>query len=332
MLGRILAILALSPTTAIAQTVIDAAAYYESATPGVVRSGFGGELAWGGPALQLRLSGRTGVADRWDEPRFWRGDVDVRFAPLNVHPTLRALPPFDVEPYLFAGAGLRADAATESVGKEYDPGLSWGAGVRLPLIGSTVAAFGEGRRRGGEWEGRGGLGIRLTRGGGHHRATRARMAEVPPVMPAVPAVPVLEPSPASAAEASAAAAAAIVLTEAERHLGVRYVWGGNDPHTGFDCSGYVRYVYARIGVDLPRVTRDQARAGAAVPLDRSAFRPGDLLFFASNGRRIDHVAIYVGDGRIIHAPNRGSHVRYDDLWAPEGRWFRDRLVRARRVI
>lgn len=317
MLERILLLLVFSPLPAIAQTVFDAAVYYEAATPGAVRSGFGGELAYGGSVLHLRFSGRAGVADRWDEPRFWRGDVDLRLAPLNVHPALSALVPLDAEPYAFAGAGLRVDGATESVGREYDPNLSWGLGVRVPLIGRMVTVFGEGRNRGGEWEARSGLGLRFTRGGGGDRS----VARVPPV----------SAGPASS-PADAAALAASVVVEAERHLGVRYRWGGDDPRTGFDCSGYVRYVYARIGVALPRVTRDQARAGSPVPLDRSALRPGDLLFFASDGRRIDHVAIYIGDGRIIHAPNSGSHVRHDDLSAPEGRWFRDRLVSARRVI
>ncbi len=69
-----------------------------------------------------------------------------------------------------------------------------------------------------------------------------------------------------------------------------------------------------------------------MPLERDSFRPGDLLFFASDGRRIDHVAIYAGDGRIIHAPNGSTHVRYDDLRAPEARWYRERLVEARRVF
>ncbi|HEY8483080.1 MAG TPA: NlpC/P60 family protein, partial [Longimicrobiales bacterium] len=92
------------------------------------------------------------------------------------------------------------------------------------------------------------------------------------------------------------------------------------------------YVYGKVGIALPRVTRDQAKVGSDVPLDRDSFQPGDLLFFASNGRRIDHVAIYAGDGRIIHAPARSSHVRYDSLWTPEGRWFRERLVKARRVF
>lgn len=341
MLRRILVLLALSPTPAIAQTVIDLAGYYESATPGVVRSGVGGELSYGRSVLQLRFSGRTGMADRWDGPRFWRGDVDLRLAPLNAHRALRALPPFDAEPYLFAGAGLRVDAPTDDAGREYDPNLSWGLGVRVPVIGQALALYGEGRNRGGEWEARGGLSLRFTRGSGRERSAPTRVVGTPPPPPretptasrADEALVARNVGRAGATSApSAMDLAASVLMEAERHLGVKYVWGGSDPKTGFDCSGFVRYVYAQIGISLPRVTRAQARAGSPVPLDRSAFRPGDLLFFASNGKRIDHVAIYVGDGRIIHAPNGSSHVRYDDLSAPEGRWFRERLVRVRRVI
>ena len=124
-----------------------------------------------------------------------------------------------------------------------------------------------------------------------------------------------------------------------QHLGARYVFGGTTP-AGFDCSGFVQYVFAQEGVSLPRTSRQMAGIGAAVDFrsdDRSDdrlenLRPGDLLLFAHDGSRIDHVAIYAGRGRIIHSSASGGGVRYDDLDSERGRWFAERLVAVRRVV
>jgi cell wall-associated NlpC family hydrolase len=99
---------------------------------------------------------------------------------------------------------------------------------------------------------------------------------------------------------------AIVAT-ARRYLGVPYVWGGEDAN-GFDCSGLVQRVFAENGINLPRVSRDQARAGVPVGLDD--LQPGDLVFF---GDPVDHVGIYAGDGKMIAAPHRGDVVRVQDV-------------------
>lgn len=125
--------------------------------------------------------------------------------------------------------------------------------------------------------------------------------------------------------------AAAVLPTAERYLGVRYKWGGTSPRTGFDCSGYVKYVFERHGVRLPRTSRAQAHAGSRVPLDLRALRAGDLIMFASPGQPISHVAIYAGNERIIHSSKSGSGVRYDDLGTRRGAWYRQNAVVARRV-
>lgn len=122
-----------------------------------------------------------------------------------------------------------------------------------------------------------------------------------------------------------------ILDSAEGFLGTRYVWGGSTP-SGFDCSGFLQYVFRTHGLHLPRVSRQMAQVGAPLPRDRSAWEVGDLLFFASNGRTIDHVAMYAGDGRIIHSSDSGGGVRYDDLTSNRGRWFTDHLVAARRVL
>jgi hypothetical protein len=114
-------------------------------------------------------------------------------------------------------------------------------------------------------------------------------------------------------------------------VGVPYRWGGTSPTTGFDCSGYVQYVYRREGVRLPRTSRQQAAAGTRRPTRWDAARPGDLVLFANPGEAVSHVAFYAGGGRILHASSSGGGVRYDDLATRRGRWYRERLVAVRRV-
>lgn len=157
--------------------------------------------------------------------------------------------------------------------------------------------------------GRGGLGVAVGSGAG-----------VPRSRP--------ETVPAGAASASAAQ----VLATADRYVGTRYRYGGESPAEGFDCSGFVQYVFGRQGVELPRTSRLQAGAGRAAPRAVGALQPGDLMFFASTGRRVDHVAIYAGDGRIIHASAGSGRVRYDEIGTDRGEWFLDHLVGSRRVL
>ncbi len=111
-----------------------------------------------------------------------------------------------------------------------------------------------------------------------------------------------------------------------RYIGRPYVMGGNG-NPAFDCSGFVVRVFGESGYGLPRTSRQQARVGRPVPLD--AIEPGDLLFFASRGRPIRHVAIYLGDDEVIHASSRQGRVAIGDLSA---RWFRKHLVSARRIL
>lgn len=129
--------------------------------------------------------------------------------------------------------------------------------------------------------------------------------------------------------------AAAVIPTAERYIGTKYTWGGTTPSGGFDCSGYVQYVYRKHGVQLPRTSRAQAYAGQRVPLDWQSLRTGDLIMFAQGGidggRAISHVAIYAGNRRIIHSSKSGQGVRYDNLMSARGQWYRDNAVVARRV-
>ena len=141
------------------------------------------------------------------------------------------------------------------------------------------------------------------------------------------------PSPRSRIPTSPAptAAAARVLRTADAYVGVKYVWGGNTPSEGFDCSGFTKFVFAKYGITLPRTSREQARAGARVSVDFRALRPGDLMLFAEPGGAISHVAIYAGNGRIIHASTAVGGVGYTDLNSG-GEWFIENFVAARRVL
>lgn len=119
-------------------------------------------------------------------------------------------------------------------------------------------------------------------------------------------------APTAAAPAGGAASGNAVIAAAERYLGVPYVWGGTDPAKGLDCSGFVQRVYADLGVELPRVSVDQSKAGTAVAsLDQA--RPGDLVFWRGDGSRPNHIGIYAGDGRMLVAPRTGDVVKYQDI-------------------
>lgn len=138
--------------------------------------------------------------------------------------------------------------------------------------------------------------------------------------------------PAVASPAVASASAARVLATADRYVGIRYRYGGETPTEGFDCSGFVQYVFGRHGVELPRTSAQQAGAGRAVSRDIGALQPGDLMFFDTEGQGVDHVAIYAGGGRIIHAASGAGRVRYDEVGTDRGQWLLERFVASRRVL
>jgi cell wall-associated NlpC family hydrolase len=118
-----------------------------------------------------------------------------------------------------------------------------------------------------------------------------------------------------------------LLQKALALLGTPYRWGGSDPDKGFDCSGLVGYVFRNaLGIELPRVSRDMARNGELIT-DRAKLAAGDLVFFGRKGR-VNHVGIYVGEGRFVHAPSRGKDVTVSSL--DQGYWH-GRFLQARRV-
>jgi hypothetical protein len=123
-------------------------------------------------------------------------------------------------------------------------------------------------------------------------------------------------------------AGAEVALSALAYLGVPYRYGGDDPRAGFDCSGLVRHVFLSVAaLELPRSVEEQRGQGRAIK--RAALAVGDLVFFDTRGWPFSHVAIYLGEGRFVHAPGRGGQVRINELTEP---YWRARYNGARRVL
>ena len=112
-----------------------------------------------------------------------------------------------------------------------------------------------------------------------------------------------------------------VVDFAKHFIGTRYEWGGTSPRSGFDCSGFVRFVYGHFGVSLAHSSYAQFDVGRRV--SRRSLRAGDLVFFDGLG----HVGIYIGNGRFIHAPHTGTRVRIETLAG----WYSSRFDGARRL-
>ncbi|HUC37163.1 MAG TPA: NlpC/P60 family protein [Acidimicrobiales bacterium] len=114
------------------------------------------------------------------------------------------------------------------------------------------------------------------------------------------------------ADAPVSPGAAGAVQAAESQLGVPYVWGGEQPGVGFDCSGLTQWSWGRAGVSIPRTAQEQYDAIPHVPL--SALQPGDLLFWDDGTSSVQHVAMYVGGGDVIQAPQTGEDVSYSPIW------------------
>jgi cell wall-associated NlpC family hydrolase len=136
---------------------------------------------------------------------------------------------------------------------------------------------------------------------------------------AVPAVATAAPT-ATATRVSARLAALrnpvtrgrLVIAVAARYRGIRYVAGGTSPGSGFDCSGYTRYVFSRLGISIPRVSR--AQYSSMVHISRAQAVPGDLVFFHSSSGRVYHAAIYAGANTVWHSPYPGKRVMRERIW------------------
>ena len=119
----------------------------------------------------------------------------------------------------------------------------------------------------------------------------------------------------------------IAARTAERFVGIPYQWGGNTVVDGMDCSGFVRAVYNLCGINIPRTSREQYQVGDHI--DRDDLQEGDLVFFGGSAENINHVGIYVGKGRFVHAPRRGDDIKVSEL---DEAYFARKFVGARRYF
>ena len=157
----------------------------------------------------------------------------------------------------------------------------------------------------------------VARGGAASGGTVARRAP----QPVPPTQPPLALDPAGR-EASVAKAMLLVNTP--------YRYGGNTPEGGFDCSGLVQYVYARVAAGTARLPRTTAQwAAATAPVSDAGLQRGDLVFFNTTGTPFSHMGIYVGNDQFVHAPSSGGTVRRDSL---NNRYFAPRYLGGRRVF
>ena len=311
-------------------------------SPPITRTIGGLSLSVGTPYLGIRGSGGIGISSltaqggvtQGKSDLAWATNADLMLGPMNAGLGEGFMP------YTFGGIGL--ESAAQPLGFT-DAIRTWSYGGGLQLaIGRIVSVNGEARSRhlaapatpadsqfvrGIEY--RVGIGFHFGGRGSRSSVFPGRTSSAPPRAPR-PSRRTTTRTTWPVSTTSASGAARRVVSTAEQYIGVPYRYGGTSPRTGFDCSGFVQYVYGIQGVDLPRTSRQMAGTGIAVEPTARGLAVGDLMLFAQ-GRRISHVAIYAGNGRFIHSSSSGHGVRYDDLGSRRGQWFADHLVAARRV-
>jgi hypothetical protein len=301
----------------------------------VTRTLGGLSLGVGTPYLGIRGSGGLGISSLSPQTSFsqnpsslvWATDADLLLGPVNAGLGEGFMP------YTFGGIGMESSAQPTGFTDAIRT-WSYGGGLQLAL-GRLLSVNGEARSRhlaapaypadsqfvrGIEYR----VGIAFHFGNGRQRSSvysKRTSADAPPAAPRPPRRGgIYWPTGTT----SASGAGRRVVPAAERYIGVPYRYGGSSPETGFDCSGFVQYVYGQQGVDLPRTSRQMAGVGIPVEPSRRSLVVGDLMLFSQ-------VAIYAGNGRFIHSSSSGNGVRYDDLDTRRGRWFADHMVAARRV-
>ena len=266
----------------------------------------------------------------------WSVDADLLIAPLRELPVLKSLL-LGFSPYAFVGIGGSGVSPSNAVDTSRAT-WSFGAGIHHDLLGwlgltaearnrrslhsDSVIAIGTRR----EWEYR--VGLSISFGADRHDVA----------VTSGPPVGIIVPSERSELDGfdtaeSAARTTARVLDRAEGLIDTPFRVGSTNPSIGFDAAGFVQYVFAQEGIALPRTSHAIAELGQSISTRIGSLRPGDLLFFGNDGWSIEHVAIYAGHNRIIHATASGDGVRYDTLGeGPRGEWFQDHLVAARRIV
>jgi len=311
----------------------------------VTRTLGGVSLSMGTPYVGIRGSGGLGISslspqasglNQGSSDVVWATNADLVLGPVNAGLGEGFMP------YSFAGLGLESSAQPTGFTDAIRT-WSYGGGLQLSL-GRLLSVNGEARWRhlaapATVADSQFVRGIEYRVGIGFHFGGRSRpevysrrTSSAPPSAPRPSRTPPSKTPRTTwpVSTTSASGAARRVVPTAEQYIGVPYRYGGTSPRTGFDCSGFVQYVYGIQGVDLPRTSRQMAGSGIGVEPSTRSLVVGDLMLFAQGGR-ISHVAIYAGNGRFIHSSSSGSGVRYDDLGTRRGRWFADHLVAARRV-
>jgi cell wall-associated NlpC family hydrolase len=178
---------------------------------------------------------------------------------------------------------------------------------------------------------------------GYYIAPPREMARIKPVVPELKKTPAQEwRKPTVAAErreppSDGASRASTTSTDkemgviaartAERFVGIPYRWGGDTVVDGMDCSGFVRAVFNLCGVNIPRTSAEQYKVGQGVA--QSDLKDGDLVFFGGSAEQINHVGIYVGSGKFVHAPRRGDDIKVSAL---DESYFVKKFVGARRYF
>ncbi len=118
-----------------------------------------------------------------------------------------------------------------------------------------------------------------------------------------------------------------IVSEASKYMGIPYRWGGTSPQTGFDCSGFVQFIFRHtLNIKLPRMPVDMSRLGSRI--SREELAPGDLVFFNTRGGKFTHVGIYVNDSQFIHAPMPGTRVTLSRM---DSAYYRHRFTYAVRI-
>jgi hypothetical protein len=244
-----------------------------------------------------------------------------------------------IAPYAVGGVGvaLRSEGSefvavwNAGLGVEYNPRTWFGLAVEASRFIEDEAFRGfwnlkDEDRRG--WVLSARISVRWGAGSGRGGSSS------PPPPATLPAPVTSSGEPAEPLGADGYALAEQIVRTAISAMGEPYRWGGTSTDEGFDCSGLIWYAYRNHGVSVPRVSRDQARAGRHVPRDLTTLEPGDILLFAERGSTVSHVGLYIGDARFIHSTTSGgvrvsSLSPYDEAF---DEWWFGRWVGARRVL